>query len=147
MSLQNWADNGWLSHHTTSPEEISKLIALCDRDIHDCQADGLSSDWKMNIAYNAALQAASAALAACGYRASRQLHHYRTIQSLVHTIEIETDVVVQLDQFRKKRNIGGYEQAGLISQKEAHEMLTLAREIRDKVLCWFEANHPELLKK
>jgi len=37
----------------------------------------------MNIVYNAALQAA--ALAAAGYRASREQHHYRVIQSLRQT--------------------------------------------------------------
>jgi len=39
----------------------------------------------VNIAYNAALQAAAAALAAAGYRASREQHHYRVIQSLRQT--------------------------------------------------------------
>lgn len=46
----------------------------------------MSPDWKLNIAYNAALQAATAALAASGYRAAREQHHYRTIQSLAHTL-------------------------------------------------------------
>jgi hypothetical protein len=45
----------------------------------------ISEDWKLNIAYNAALQAATAALAAAGYRAAREQHHYRTIQSLALT--------------------------------------------------------------
>jgi hypothetical protein len=46
----------------------------------------LSPDWRLNIAYNAALQAATAALAAAGYRASREAHHCRAIQSLAFTI-------------------------------------------------------------
>ncbi len=40
----------------------------------------------MSIAYNAALQTATAALAAAGYRATRDSHHYRVIQSLAFTI-------------------------------------------------------------
>lgn len=39
-----------------------------DRDLADSEAEGLSPDWRMNIAYNAALQAATAALAAAGER-------------------------------------------------------------------------------
>lgn len=145
MSLNDWVDNGWLTEHQTSAEEIRNLLAVCERDIRDCQAEGLSQDWRMNIAYNAALQAATAALAACGYRASREAHHYRVIQTLVHTIGAEKDLVIQFDQFRKKRNIGGYEQAGLVSKKEAEEMFKLAVELRKRVQWWLEASFPGYL--
>ncbi len=147
MSLQDWLNNGWLTKHTTSPGEIANLLGVADRDLHDCHAQGLSSDWRLNIAYNAALQAATAALASCGYRATRVGHHYRVIQSLAHTIDAETNVVVKLDHFRKKRNIGGYEQAGVISQQEAEEMIELADELRGRIRQWIGNNHPELLRE
>jgi len=41
---------------------------VVERDLADSAAEGLSADWRMSIAYNAALQAATAALAAPGYR-------------------------------------------------------------------------------
>lgn len=144
MGLSDWVDNGWLTKHQTSAEELRNLMAVCDRDIHDCQVESLSSDWRMNIAYNAALQTATAALAACGYRASRDMHHYRVIQSLAHTIGAEQDLIIQFDHFRKKRNIGGYEQAGLVSKKEAEEMFALAVELRKRVQWWLDANYPKL---
>ena len=75
MTLQNWLLNDWLKPHTTSLEEVSNLFALIERDLADCQAAGLSADWRLNIAYNAALQAATIALAASGYRAGRGSHH------------------------------------------------------------------------
>jgi hypothetical protein len=145
MSLNDWVKNGWLTAHQTSVEEIRNLLAVCDRDIRDCRAEGLSPDWQMNIAYNAALQAATAALAACGYRAGRDVHHYRVIQSLALTIGAENEIVIEFDQFRKKRNIGGYEQAGLVSRKEAQEMFKLAVELRKRVQLWLQASYPELL--
>ncbi len=37
MSLQSWLQNGWLVQHTTSPEEISNLLAISDRDLAACQ--------------------------------------------------------------------------------------------------------------
>ncbi len=82
MSLENWRQSGWLSAHEPSPQEIADLLAIADRDLRDCQAEGLSTDWRFNIAYNALLQAATAALAAAGYRAARDSHHYRILQSL-----------------------------------------------------------------
>ena len=82
MSLADWARNGWLTKHKMSQNEIRDLLSVVDRDLADSVAQGLSPDWRMNIAYNAALQAATAALAVAGYRASRDQHHYRVIQSL-----------------------------------------------------------------
>ena len=57
----------------------------------------MSPDWKMNIAYNAALQAATIALYACGFRASREAHHLRVIQSLEFTIKADKEIIDQLD--------------------------------------------------
>jgi len=145
MSLKDWQLNGWLIAHKTSPQEIADLLAVADRDLNDCKASGLSADWRLNIAYNAALQAATAALAACGYRAVREAHHFRVIQSLVYTIDLSSTVVTQFDAFRKKRNIGGYERAGMTSDQEADEMFSLAKNIREKVENWLHRNYPELL--
>lgn len=147
MSLKEWQLNGWLTAHTTSPQEITDLLAVADRDLRDCTASGLSADWRLNIAYNAALQLAKAALAACGYRAVRDAHHFRVIQSLVYTLELPAAVVTQFDFFRKKRNIGGYERAGIVSDHEAAEMLALAKDIRQKVEEWLSRNYPDLLEE
>ena len=145
VSLQDWLRNGWLIEHETGFREIADLLHLVERDLADCQASGLSPDWQLNIAYNAALQAATAALAAAGYRAERGAHHYRVIQSLAYTIEANPGLISQLDQFRKKRNIGGYERMGMTSDREAREMLKLARTLQDKVREWLRTHHPELL--
>src|SRR6059058_2888012 len=113
MSLSDWERNGWLTKHQTSPNEIRDLLQVVERDLADSAAKGISADWRMNIAYNAALQAATAALAAAGFRASRDSHHYRVIQSLRETLGADGGVVATFDAFRKKRNITGYERIGL----------------------------------
>src|SRR5437762_13530536 len=109
MSLSDWLKAGWLTEHRSSAREIGDLVRVADRDLADCQVSGLSADWRLNFAYNAALQSATAALAAAGYRAGRDAHHYRAIQSLALTVGIDRTLVGQLEQFRKKRNIGRYE--------------------------------------
>lgn len=147
MSLRDWARNGWLTEHKTSPQEISDLLRVADRDLLDCRAKGLSADWRLNIAYNAALQSATAALAASGYRSSREAHHYRVIQNLAFTMSAGKGLIRQLDQFRKKRNISDYERAGLVSEQEAGEMELLARRLRKKVAEWLRSNHPQLVRK
>ena len=147
MSLQNWLNNGWLTEHRTSSQEIAALLAVADRDLSDCRTPGLSPDWQLNIAYNAALQAATAALAASGYRAVREAHHYRVIQSLAYTIKADAGLIALFDQFRKKRNISGYDHAGMISDQEAKEMVNLAGRLRQEVEEWLHENHPDLMEE
>jgi hypothetical protein len=147
VSLKDWLKNGWLVEHRTSPQEIQDLLSVADRDLADARVPGLSPDGRLSMAYNAALQSAHAALAACGYRSARDAHHYRVIQSLVHTIGAEQLLIIEFDTFRKKRNIGGYERAGMISSQEAEEMLSLAERLRADVVRWLQQHHAELLKK
>ena len=145
MSLQDWLKSRWLIEHQTSRQEIADLLNMADRDLAQCRTPNLSPDWQLNIAYNVALQAATAALAAAGYRAARDAHHYRVIQSLAHTIKADASLIAQLDKFRKKRNIGRYERAGAVSEQEAKEMFALAKNLRNEVGKWLRSNHPELL--
>jgi hypothetical protein len=146
VSLSEWERNGWLVEHTTSPQEIRDLLAVVERDLNDSAAKGLSADWRLNIAYNAGLQAATAALAACGYRATRDNHHYRVIDSLPETIGADAKRVATFDAYRKKRNVNNYERIGLVSDAEADGMRELAVKLRDDVMAWLEKNHPKLLE-
>ena len=145
MSLKDWLKAGWLVEHETSPQEIANLLGLAERDLSDCRTPGLSPDWHLAIAYNAALQVGTAALAAAGYRAARGDHHYRVIQSLAFTMQANPKLVAEFDQFRKKRNISGYDRAGSTSEQEAREMEMLAGKITQLVKDWIHKNHPKLL--
>ncbi|MGM0600012.1 MAG: hypothetical protein ACQETH_09375 [Candidatus Rifleibacteriota bacterium] len=82
MSLENWAKNGWIRKHETSPQEIKSLFDIVDRDLQDARRKELSSDWRFGIAYNAALKVCTILLYAKGYRPERSLAHYRTLQAL-----------------------------------------------------------------
>jgi hypothetical protein len=144
MSLGDWQRFGWLKEHETSRLEIADLFAIADRDLKACQTPDLGSDWQFNIAYNGALQLASAALAAAGYRADRANHHYRVIHSLAFTVGADAALIRKFDVFRKKRNITDYERADTISDTEAEEMRQLAETLRASVDRWLRKNHPEL---
>jgi hypothetical protein len=135
-----------LTPHRTSALEVADLLAVVDRDLADSAAEGVSADWRMNIAYNAALQAATVALAVSGYRATRDQHHFRVIQSLRETIGVDPGFVATFDAFRKKRNITGYERVGIVSDADAAEMRKLAVTIRDEVIAWVRKHHSALLK-
>ena len=145
MSLTEWLKAQWLKPHQTSRQEIRNLLGVADRDLRDCQVKGLSDDWRLAISYNAALQCAMTALAACGCQPSRDAQHYRVILSLEYTLGADNKLIAQFDAFRKKRNLGEYEVVGLTSKKEADEMVALAQQLRKEVEQWLGAKHPELL--
>lgn len=146
MSLSSWRDTGWLVEHKTTPEEIRALFAVAERDLTDSAVSGLSADTQLGLAYNAALQMSTAALAAAGYRAARDRKHHWTIHSLAHTIGADAKLIARFDAFRKKRNVGDYERAGATSPKEAEEMRALARQLGGTVRKWLETAHPDLVK-
>jgi hypothetical protein len=145
MSLQDWVRKGWASQHKSTRDEIQRLLALADRDLASCTTKGLATDWRFAIAYNAALQSATAALAAAGYRASHEAHHHRTIESLAFTIGATRELIRRFDAFRKKRNMSSYEMGGTISEKEAAEMTAFAADLRQEVERWIRKNHTELM--
>lgn len=144
MTLQQWAENGWLEPHLTSREEIANLLAIVERDLADA-GGGISADWRFGIAYNAALKLCTVLLYAAGYRATRMLQHYRTIQALPLILgqEYRADAAY-LDNSRKKRNIVEYDYVGGATEDEALELIAYVIELRDKVLAWLRENHPTL---
>ena len=130
MSLSDWERNGWLTKHQTSPNEVRDLLQVVERDLAD-----------------SASKAATAALAAAGYRASRDSHHYRVIHSLRETVGTDASAVATFDAFRKKRNITGYERVGTVSDADAATMRTLAVRLRDEVIEWLKRHHGSLVPK
>ena len=145
--MRGWLRNGWLTEHETTGSEIADLLGIVDRDLSNCALPGLSADWQLGIAYNAALQVAVAGLAAEGFRVGRESHHFRAIQSLAFTLGCDARIIAHLEAFRKKRNISDYERAGSVSTQEAREMIELAKRLRGELRRWLRAAHPDLLSE
>jgi hypothetical protein len=144
MSLADLASEGKFKAHKTSKAEINQLLAVFDRDIADAEITNLSSDRRFIMAYSAALTIGITALAASGYRATSEGHHYWTIQSLAFTLSVDLKTVEKLNKFRQKRNIADYERIGMASKQEVNEMLDLAKKLRIDLADWLKSNHPEL---
>lgn len=148
MSLSDWQKNGWLKPHRPTPEEIINLLGLADRDLKSARVKGLDDDWRFNIAYNAILQASTAALAASGYSVPKgDSHHFRILGSLEHTIGLDRATLDQLDRHRRKRSVSVYDVAGAITAAEAKSILSLAEELVELVHGWLMDNHPALIKR
>jgi uncharacterized protein (UPF0332 family) len=147
VSLEDWLSKGQLRQHKTSRNEIQQLLAVFARDIADAQLRTLSTDRRFATAYNAALTVATAALAACGYRAAGEGHHYWTVQTLAFTLQLDAKTIEEFNRFRRKRNTIDYERTGAVSEKEVSEMLELAENIRHRLEQWLRAHYPNLARE
>ena len=144
--MQSWLESGQIRAHKTSKQEIAELLKAVDRDLADSQLQGLSADRRFATGYSAALLLATLALAASGYRAQQEGHHYWSIQSLAFTLKLDPKTIDQLNAFRRKRNIADYERVGTVSELEIKSMVTLAKELRAMVIEWLKRNHPHLVQ-
>jgi hypothetical protein len=142
--LTDWLANRWIIAHAPSREEITDLFAVVDRDLRDAAIPRLSADWRLGITYNAALQLATLALAAEGYRPGRERPHERAILSLRETVGIGAETVDLLDAIRRKRNQINYEHAGTTSGGEAAEVYEVVTRLRGEVVRWLKKEHPAL---
>lgn len=144
MTLQQWAGNGWLRLHQTSPQEIQDLLAIVRRDLADASGN-ISADWRFGIAYNAALKLCTVLLYASGYRPEKTLQHYRTLQALPLILGRERKADADyLDACRIKRNTVEYDYAGAATGKDAQELIEFCQELRQAVIDWLKREHVEL---
>ena len=144
MTLKQWVNNGWLKVHQTSADEIGNLLAIVDRDLKDATEEGISEDWRFGIAYNAALKLCTILLYAEGYKAERNLQHYRTIQALPLILGSERKADASyLDACRAKRNIVEYDYVGAVTTNDADELIDFVTTFKQDVEVWLEKKHPE----
>jgi hypothetical protein len=144
VSLRDWVTNHWLVAHEASAQEIGDLLAVVDRDLADAAVPRLSPDWQLGITYNAALQLATLALVAEGYRPGRERAHERAILSLRETVRSSPKTVDFLDVIRRKRNQINYEHVGTTSAAEAAELHRVVTALRAEVVRWLRQHHPAL---
>ena len=147
MSFETWVKNNWLERRDADREEISRLLAIAVGrvdDYHKAVAAELSPDVQLGLAYDTIRACATAALRAAGYRVVRGgSEHLRTLEALEFSIDPERKLIPALDALRRKRNVGAYDDYGLVSQGEADHCGKLASRIRKQVEDWIRKNHAD----
>lgn len=147
MSLMDWQGNGWLRRHKTSPQQIAALWEIVDRDLRDCRASDLSTDWQFTIAYNALLKLCTILLYSEGYRAEKNLAHYRTLQALPLILgQAHEEDCDYLDRCRAKRNVAEYDYAGSTTEAEVKDLIEYVEGLKREALDWLRIQYPELTR-
>jgi hypothetical protein len=137
---------GDVKTHQTSKQEIDNLRALITRDLADAAVTGLSADRQFATAYNAALQAATIAIACSGYRVSARSGHHKVTFELA-ALAIGAKAIALSDYFdacRRKRNVIDYMTSSVATETEAEEIVRKAQEFQVIVETWAKNANPIL---
>ncbi len=147
MSLEQWYRNGWLQRSEPTIAETQQLFRVVDRSLSDAQAQGLSADGRFQHAYDAALQLCMIPLHAAGFRVRKgEGHHKRGIESLRYTLgDARSGTADHIERCSRQRGQAMYERVGVVSEEDADELLTTAKQLRTDVVAWLKANHPTLV--
>jgi hypothetical protein len=148
MSLEKWAEYGWLKAEPSSPEEIADLFGIVTRALNDAKVEAISDDLRFQATFSAALTAANIALRASGYRTKVQAgHHQKIVESLELTVKADPKLIQKLKVLSKKRNATSYDAAGSVSQHDLEQAMNVADELQRSVTAWLQEQHPELMKR
>lgn len=130
MSIEELVKNGSIHPFQATQDEINRAIGVARRDLDIAEGIlGESLDWAYSIAYNAVLQACRAYMFKLGYRPSSTEAHLVTFEFMQFVMEEPYKKSISyFDRVRKKRHRTVYDEVGLISEKEAGELLKRARE-------------------
>jgi hypothetical protein len=147
VSLDNLVKIGKLHPHEARRDEIQRLLRGLERSLVDARVEALSNEGRLAAAYDSLLRLATIVLRAAGYRTSPEQpgHHAITLQALPLTLGTNADLTMQLDAFRRKRNLAAYEGDDSVSDRDLAELLTIVDELKPRLLAWLRKQHPDLM--
>ena len=135
-----------LAAEPTSRTEIKDLRAVVHRNLADAQIRKLSDEGRFGHAYDAARILANIIVRASGYRVkSEGGGHYNTFLALKTADPAFAKKAVYFDACRRKRNNFLYEQANVVTNTEAEELLVHATGFSVEVDAWLKKHYPNLL--
>ena len=124
---------GFLKKEAVSPAEVRAALARARRDLATAgDLLGKDDDWALAVAYNAVLQAGRALMFSQGYRPSSVEGHKTVFVFLREALASEhTSLVTYFNRVRVKRHTAVYDVAGLVTQREAADVLSRAARLVD----------------
>lgn len=130
MSLEKLIEDGNIHSFKATPGEISRCLEIAHRDLNQSKRIlSESLDWAYSIAYNAVFQACRAYMFNQGYRSASTESHKSTFAFRQFSIDpLLMETVDYFDRVRKKRHRVIYDEVGLVSEKEAQQLIQKAAE-------------------
>jgi uncharacterized protein (UPF0332 family) len=139
MSLAEMEARGELTGQATPPEELESLLRMALRRAGDASIMQLSPESRIVNAYQCVLACAKAALRSKEYRvpdSGRQ--HYLMLETLRFTLGLSDGEIRYFQVLRRKRHKDEYEGTLEVSDTEADEAATIARQLVEAVQLFLE---------
>jgi uncharacterized protein (UPF0332 family) len=145
MTLEGLETIGFVVKEETRKEELEKLIAQTGRKLTDSDTYGVSNESRLSFAYTVILLCATIALRLTGYRVkSKQDYHYRTIETLRHTLKCKKADVDYYQILREKRHQDIYGDEFMVSDNEVNQALKESKRIFQTVKDLVNQKYPGL---
>lgn len=135
---------GRLHRHSATRSEVTDLLMKAQRALHDSHQSNISVDNRFVIAYHGALAAASAAIAAAGFRAATSGHHQIVFEALPLALDEACDIANYLDACRRRRHQALYGRFGQVSEDELRELLEVLADLIERLKNWLSNEHSGL---
>ncbi len=129
--LDNLVKIGRLKPEAFAEAEFSGLVNSAQKRLRDARNEGLSSESRFDLAYNAAHAYALAALRFHGYRSENRA---LVFQALEHTAGMEASKWRVLSKCHDVRNLAEYEGHTDVDARLLSELLKIAGELESIVL-------------
>jgi hypothetical protein len=147
MTLDNLVGRG-LEKAAADREELSRYLERIARKLADSRQGSISLDSRFDLAFEALLQIALAALRANGYRTTSAAGHQQlAIQALPKSLGLDAERVRALEEFRKKRSAGLYLAEFEPSAAEVEALVRAVERLQKDLAAWLKARRPELAPK
>ena len=137
MSLDKLLGNKIIGKIATSPKQVEEVFRVAERDLtaaRNSLREG-DFDWALAIAYNSMLQAGRALMLWRGYRPLGEFKHVAVVEfvKIEFSDELSAKLAFAFNKIRRKRHRVVYEQAGITTEREASEVISLAEEFVERV--------------
>lgn len=136
MPYEKLLENRIIEPVEVSDEEIAGRLRAASRDIEVAQSvAGLDLDWAFTIAYNGILQTALAFMYSKGFRPRGEGKHFNTFRFLKEALPEAFEKEISLMQkLRKKRNQAVYQSKGMVSEKEAQNIIKFSLDFLNEIM-------------
>ena len=138
MPYETLLSEGRIVEHEFTQVDIVNLIGMAERDLRDAQIDQLSDDNRFGLAYDGIRAAATAVMAAEGYRTVSVAGQHQAVFMFLEAAaggRWATDVPF-FQAARRKRNQASYDILGAITATERAELAKTAQSFVADVRQW-----------
>ena len=130
MSIASLLKEGKIRRLSATKQEVDSALGVAERDLVVAEKTFETDvDWCFSIAYNCVLQACRAYMFRKGYRPASFEAHKTVFEFMEIAVEKRMRTRIgYFDRVRKKRHRAVYNQRGVVSHKEAEELLGAAKD-------------------